>query len=232
MPSVNLKAIANLSHEDQKLFVQYGFGSEMAAPFGCVHHAFAYHAASQPSATAVEHLGDTVTYGDLDIKSSRLARKLQSSDVRQGSRIVLLAERSIPFVIAILAILKAGAAYVPLDGGIVTDSTLGHVITDSEATLTIAMKAYTHRPKTGRVLCLEDAIEESESTELASEPLVASKPTDGVYVIYTSGTTGKPKGVDVMHYNVTNCKSKNNLSIIRSLTRFKQWFAFHLAISA
>jgi non-ribosomal peptide synthetase component F len=206
MPSINLKAISNLSPEDQKLFVQYGFGSEEAVPFGCVHHAFAYHAASQPSAIAVEHLGESITYGDIDVKSSRLARRLQSSGVRQGSRVVLLAERSIPFVIGILAILKAGAAYVPLDGGIVTDSTLSHVINDSEAALTLSMKAYTHRPQSGRVLCLEDCIEESETTQLASEPLVASKPTDGVYVIYTSGTTGKPKGVDVMHYNVTNRK--------------------------
>jgi non-ribosomal peptide synthetase component F len=218
MPSLNLKAIASLSPEDQKLFVQYGFGSEMAVPFGCVHHAFAHHAAAQPSAIAVEHLGDNITYGDLDVKSSRLARKLQSCDVRQGSRVVLLAERSIPFVIGILAILKAGAAYVPLDGGIVTDSTLGHVIVDSESALTLAMKAYTHRPKTGRVLCLEDAILESETTELASEPLVASKPTDGVYVIYTSGTTGKPKGVDVMHYNVTNRKCSE--TSLRTLLTF------------
>jgi non-ribosomal peptide synthetase component F len=231
MPSVNLKAIAHLSPEDQKLFVQYGFGPEQAAPFGCVHHAFAYHAAAQPSAVAVEHIGESITYGDLDIKSSRLARKLQSCEVHQGSRVVLLAERSIPFVIGILAILKAGAAYVPLDGGIVTDSTLAHVINDSQAALTLSMKAYTHRPKSGRVVCLEDAITESESTELASEPLVASKPTDGVYVIYTSGTTGKPKGVDVMHYNVTNRKtfaihSQHSADILDL-----QSFAYHLAIS-
>lgn len=204
MPSINSKAISSLSPEDQQLFLKYGFGEDREVPFGCVHHAFSYHAAAQPSAVAVEHLGESITYGAIDVNSSRLARKLQASGVRQGSRVVLLAERSISFVTGILAILKAGAAYVPLDGGIVTDSTLAHVINDSESALTLAMKAYTHRPKSGRVLCLEDCIKESEATELSSEPLVASKPTDGVYVIYTSGTTGKPKGVDVMHYNVTN----------------------------
>jgi non-ribosomal peptide synthetase component F len=205
MPSVNLKAISALSPEDQKLFIRYGFGFEETAPFNCVHHAFAYHATAQPSAIAVEHLRETITYGDLNVRSNRLARNLQSSGVRQGSRVVLLAERSILFVTGILAILKAGASYVPLDGGIVTDSTLDYVIKDSEAAVTLSMKAYIHRPKTERVLCLEDCLEES-AVFPPSEPLIASKPTDGVYVIYTSGTTGKPKGVDVMHYNVTNCK--------------------------
>ena len=77
-------ALADLTPEDLQLFVQFGVGESQQPPFECVHHAFESFAKSQPTAIAVEHLGKTITYGDLDISSSRLARKLQSNGVYQG----------------------------------------------------------------------------------------------------------------------------------------------------
>ncbi|KAI8968791.1 hypothetical protein BD414DRAFT_541258 [Trametes punicea] len=153
-------AVALLHHlpvEDQHLFNRFSFGPRQHAPFGCVHHAFEFHAAAQPDAIAVEHLGDTIMGSP-------------------GVRVCLLVQRSILMVVGIVAVLKAGGAYAPLDGAIVTQSTLEHVLTDSGAKVVLTMKDYVHR---------------------------------------VSGTTGKPKGVEVMHGNVTNlvCLAPGNVEM-------------------
>lgn len=231
-PLVNTRAIANLSPEDQRLFVEYGFAEREPVPFDCVHHAFEFQAATRPSATAVEHLKDSITYAELNRKANGLAQQLRAMGVKPGKRVCILVQRSIAMVVGILATLKAGAQYVPLDGGIVTQSTLDFVLEDSEATVVLVLKEFAHRvtsTPTRHVVELEAAIRKCDERGAdCSKPIDLSSPNDGVYVIYTSGkqmisnctifypvtlclinfagTTGKPKGVDVMHRNVTNCK--------------------------
>ncbi|OCH91225.1 nonribosomal peptide synthetase 12 [Obba rivulosa] len=203
--------LSGLSTKDQALFVQYGFGARQQPPFECVHHAFEHHAALQPDAIAVEHLGVTITYGDLERRANSLARLLRGVGIKPGSRVCLLVQRSIPMVIGILAVLKAGGAYVPLDGEIVTQSTFGHVLKDSGAALVLALREYMHRVPDSSALCLEDMMHLPDSPK----PENLSSTTDSVYIIYTSGTTGKPKGVDVKHGNVTNlvCLSPGNVEM-------------------
>ncbi|TDL22237.1 nonribosomal peptide synthetase 12 [Rickenella mellea] len=209
-----------LSAEDRVKFLQYGFGAVEAAPFGCVHHAFEHHAKLYPSSVAVEHLGHKITYAELDRKANCLAHQLRSLGVQPGSRICLLVQRSIAMVIGIVAILKAGGQYVPLDGGIVTQSTLEYVIEDSGAAVVVVLQEYAERVAhmSGLItVVLERYIE--ATCNLAgmgcAKPLDLSTPDDGVYVIYTSGTTGKPKGVDVLHSNVTNlvCLAPGNVGM-------------------
>ncbi|OBZ71566.1 Bacitracin synthase 3 [Grifola frondosa] len=115
-------------------------------------------------------------------------------------------------VIGILAVLKAGGAYVPLDGTIVTQSTLEYVIQDSDAKLVLALKEYAHRVTEVPVLCLEDI---ADLPQISSKPEDMNSAKDTVYIIYTSGTTGKPKGVEVMHGNVTNlvCLAPGNVEM-------------------
>ncbi|KAI8969609.1 nonribosomal peptide synthetase 12 [Trametes punicea] len=198
--------------EDQQLFDRFSFGPRQHAPFGCVHHAFEYHAAAQPDAIAVEHLGDTITYGELNRQANILAKHLRSLGVRPGVRVCLLVQRSILMVVGIVAVLKAGGAYAPLDGAIVTQSTLEHVLTDSGAKVVLTMKDYVHRVSGVPTFCLEgiDALSQD-----ASKPEDLSTSSDAVYIIYTSGTTGKPKGVEVMHGNVTNlvCLAPGNVEM-------------------
>ncbi|KAI5117922.1 hypothetical protein M0805_002001 [Coniferiporia weirii] len=216
---LNESARGCLSPEDQLLFAKFSCGDVQQAPFSCVHHAFEFHAASQPSAIAAEHLGEIITYGNLDRRANDLAHDLRTLGVKPGSRVCLLVQRSIPMIIGILAILKAGGQYVPLDGGIVTQSTLDFVLEDSDSSVILTLREFAYRVSgciDRHVLVLEDAIERtSQSGGNCSKPCDLSSSDDGVYVIYTSGTTGKPKGVDVMHRNVTNlvCLEPGNIGM-------------------
>ncbi|KZT42672.1 nonribosomal peptide synthetase 12 [Sistotremastrum suecicum HHB10207 ss-3] len=215
-PPLEWSALLDLSESDRELFALYGLGQRLEPPFGCVHHAFDHYVARHPSALAVDHLGEQISYHDLHRKSSNLARHLRHLGVRPGTRVVLLAQRSIPFVAAILATLKAGGCYVPLDGTIVTDSTLDHVLHDSDAIMVLYMKEYAHRVTGFPSVCLEEALDHANKSETENfEIQDLSSPSDSAYVIYTSGTTGKPKGVDVMHSNVTNliCLPPGNLGM-------------------
>ncbi|THH19192.1 hypothetical protein EW146_g1923 [Bondarzewia mesenterica] len=213
---IQLGSISRLSFTDQRLFVSYGVGEPHAPAFHCVHHAFEYCARTQPDAVAIEHLGDGITYSTLDRCANRLASRLRNMGVVPGSRVCLLAQRSIAMVIGILAILKAGGAYVPLDGGIVTQSTLEYVIQDSGCMIALTLDEYRHRVQGIPILSLDDSVvRQNEDYLQCLKPEDLSSPSDSVYVIYTSGTTGKPKGVDVMHSNVTNlvCLSPGNIEM-------------------
>lgn len=188
---VNAPAIASLhgmSTEDTSLFYKFGFGRREEVPFGCVHHAFEHHAARDPNAIAAEHLEDTITYGELDRRANALAHRLRAMGVKPGSRVCLLAQRSVPMVVGIVAILKAGAAYVPLDGGIVTDSTLSFVLKNSRATLVLTLSAYVHRVSDIPFINLEDTMDYPNADY--SKPEDLSSPDDSVYIIYTSGEQG------------------------------------------
>jgi non-ribosomal peptide synthetase component F len=209
----NPKAISNLSIADRILFSKFGLGVTQTPPFQCVHHAFEAHAATQPNAIAVEHLEDSITYAELDHRANGIATKLRSLGVEPNSRVILLVERGILMVSGVLAILKAGGAYVPLDGTIVTQSTLDHVVKDSGCAVAVVLKKFAHRITDIPVICLEDII--PKPTDHCTKPEDLSSPTDSAYIIYTSGTTGKPKGVDVMHGNVTNliCLSPGNVGM-------------------
>lgn len=115
--SIDPSSISSLSPEDQRLFVQYGLGKTASVPFQTIHEAFQHHAHHRPDAVAVEHLEDTITYGELDRRSDELAHRLRGKGVKPGSRVMLLARRSIPYAVAILAILKAGGVFLVTLGG-------------------------------------------------------------------------------------------------------------------
>ncbi|KAI0269909.1 nonribosomal peptide synthetase 12 [Gloeopeniophorella convolvens] len=194
-----------LSPQDQRLFAEFGFGQRRDPPFRCIHHAFEHHVAVRPESTAVEHLGDKLTYAELEQSANALGNRLRAMGIQPGSRVCLLAQRSIAMVVGVMAIMKAGGAYVPLDGGIVTQSTLEHVISDSGSVLILALNEFHHRVQDFGVptLSLDDAVILGAAS-VHAKPQDLSHPSDSVYIIYTSGTTGKPKGVEVTHSNVTN----------------------------
>jgi len=180
-------ASSTLTELDER-FYSWGFGKPAPLPFDAIHHAFEVHAQRQPDAIAVEHMDERMSFRQLDAAANRLAHRLRKQGVLPGTRVCLLVQRGIPMVVAILATIKAGAAYVPLDGGIVTDSTLDHVLTDSAAILTLATEAFLPRVVGRNHICLEHAITQDAATNAdCSKPPDLSSPRDGVYVIYTSG---------------------------------------------
>ncbi|KAF5373110.1 hypothetical protein D9758_001719 [Tetrapyrgos nigripes] len=200
--------LSHLSPVDRALFYHFGLGAKRTVRFPIIHHAFQRHAEAQPDTIAVEHASrsESITYAKLEMLSNRLARRLRSQGIVPGARVCVLAARSIPFVVGILAVLKSGAQYVPLDAGTITDDTLQFVLEDAAPALVLVMEEYAHRICDGhRVVCLEEVIRLDESLEANADRVEdLSSPSDGAYCIYTSGTTGRPKGVHVRHEGVTN----------------------------
>ncbi|KAG7088434.1 hypothetical protein E1B28_012427 [Marasmius oreades] len=210
----NLGLLEELSTEDRSAFFRLGRGDVVPVPFLRVHDAFDHYAALYPYNIAVEDFTEQITYAELDRLANHLALHLQSLGITRGSRVCLLVERSIYMVIGILGILKAGGGYVPLDGNVVSDKTLHHVLGDSKAGAVLSMRPFMERVPTSDipVICLEDAL---SSTGDVTRPQANASADDSVYIIYTSGTTGVPKGVDVKHGNVTNlvCLPPGNLGL-------------------
>ncbi|EKM79191.1 hypothetical protein AGABI1DRAFT_74022 [Agaricus bisporus var. burnettii JB137-S8] len=201
-----------LSPLDKSLFYRFGIGETIKSPFSCIHHAFEYHASLQPSALAVVNFEESITYGELDRRANCLATYLKDMGIETDSRICVLVERCIPMVVAILGVLKAGAAYIPLDGNVVSDSTLRHALEESGIEMVLTLPKFTSRVEGKHIINLEQVICASSSTHCA-KPKDLATADGGAYVIFTSGTTGSPKGVDVSHKNVTNllCMAPGNL---------------------
>lgn len=178
--------LSMLSPADRALFVSYGFGPD-APGLGCVHHAFERHATKQPLAIAVEYGTEKITYEALNSRSNRLARRLRNANVRPGSRVCILGQRGIPLIVAILATLKAGGQYVPLDGSIVTDSALEFVLKDSESSIVLACRRFTPRvPPSYTTLSLEDVIAEDITVNADDSPVEdLSVPADGYAYHFT-----------------------------------------------
>jgi len=164
-----------------------------------VHERIARQARRDPDAVAVRAAGRTLTYGELDREAARLARHLRGMGVGPETRVGLCLERSPEMVVAVLGVLRAGAAYVPLDPSYPAER-LGSMLEDSAPAVLLATEGLLERlPSHGaRVVCLDrDAAEIARRSEAAPETDLA--PENLAYVLFTSGSTGSPRGVAVTH---------------------------------
>ncbi|WP_370644037.1 amino acid adenylation domain-containing protein [Myxococcus sp. RHSTA-1-4] len=168
----------------------------------CLHHRFEEQARRRPDAIAVVSDGERITYAELDRRANQLAHALLERGVTPETLVGLCVERSAATVVGILGILKAGAAYVPLDPTYPADR-LAYMVADSRMPVAITQRHLVERlPAEGvSLLVLEDAAE-----QLARQPTTPpGVPVSGdslAYVIYTSGSTGRPKGSLLPHGNV------------------------------
>ncbi len=164
---------------------------------------FERQVAKTPHVCAVVCGPRTVTYAQLNDNANRLARLLMQRGIGHGSRVALCLERSPELVLVILAILKAGAAYVPLDPAYPADR-LAFMLDDSQAALLLTTRALAARApgKHTPILCLEEAVE-SMSLQDAANPPPQADGGSTAYVMYTSGSTGTPKGVVIPQRGVS-----------------------------
>ena len=176
---------------------------------GTLPSLFERQAARRPDATAVTCGGEHLTYGELNRRANRLAHHLRRLGVRPDDRVALCLDRGLDMIVGILAVLKAGGGYVPLDpahpaerlrfilGDIWDGAGAGGVLVTQRAMLD-------RLPEHGAtVVLVEDEPEEPDSNpEPCSDPELAGGPQRLAYVIYTSGSTGQPKGVLVEHRQV------------------------------
>ncbi|MCW3466087.1 non-ribosomal peptide synthetase [Chitinophaga nivalis] len=145
-------------------------------------------------------LGDQqVTYAELDRAADRIAACLVSKGVQADTIVALLADRSIDTVIGMVAILRAGGAYLPIDVDY-PEERIQYLVQDSGTQLLLTSRAFEEKVPAGpAVIYLEDAADASPDISFAR---YRNHPADLCYIIYTSGTTGHPKGVMVTHRNV------------------------------
>ena len=166
-----------------------------------LHELFEKRAAASPGSVAVM-CGDTqLTYATLEARANQLANYLKARGIQPGDRVGMLLPRSSELYISLLGILKAGAAYVPLDPEYPAER-IGFILTDCGARVLLTVESLATRATSfsGDVVCVD-----SKAKELGSlakqKPILEAPigPESLCYIIYTSGTTGRPKGVEIEH---------------------------------
>ncbi|KAF9982301.1 hypothetical protein BGZ75_006327 [Mortierella antarctica] len=199
----------------------------------CLHNLFEQQVARTPEAIAVVHNSSSLTYAELNTRADRLASKLISLGARPDMLVAISVERSFGMIIGILAILKAGAAYVPLDP-FYPSSRLRDILEDTAPTILLADKI--GREAIGEVALSTIAVVDP-NTLLNEEDMQAPHPVGLTskhiaYVIYTSGSTGKPKGVMVEHQGAVNLAYHRPAMFgIRSDSRYLQFASFSFSHS-
>ena len=204
-PALRLSQIPLLTATDQRVLLDdvnaTAFEHDRTV---CVHTLVSAAAAATPDAVAVQAPDATLTYGQLERRANQMAQLLRERGVIDGSLVGVCLDRIADLPVALLAVLKAGAAYVPVDPAhpaerlvyTLTDATVACVITEARF---VPLVAASNAP-----LLLVDEDDGAIMAQSSHAPETFVTADDLAYVIYTSGSTGRPKGVEVEHRNVVN----------------------------
>ncbi|MBV9464063.1 MAG: amino acid adenylation domain-containing protein [Verrucomicrobiae bacterium] len=177
----------------------------------CVHELFAEQVAKTPEAVALIFEDQQMTYRQLDNWSNQVANFLQNQGVEPGAFIGLCLERSIEMVAAMLGVLKAGAAYVPLDPRYPKDR-IAYLLADAEVHILLTQqRLISSLPANGQARIVRMDADGDEIHRVSNHPVRAKVSPDGLaYVMYTSGSTGIPKGVCIPHRGIVRLVKNTN----------------------
>jgi amino acid adenylation domain-containing protein len=160
---------------------------------------FSRRAAATPDAVALVEGDQTMRYGELDARTDRLAQHLQQSGVRAGDNVGMVFERSMAAIVAMLGILKAGAAYVPVPTDFPTER-VANMFDQAGVTRVLTTGALAHLVPPNRVAVLIDGPE--DNSDRAPWKAAAIDGESLAYLMYTSGSTGVPKGIEISHRGI------------------------------
>ncbi|HYH47456.1 MAG TPA: amino acid adenylation domain-containing protein, partial [Thermoanaerobaculia bacterium] len=207
------------------------WNSADAAPEASLVETFESWVDRTPDATALLAPGEAASYAELDRRANRLAHRLRALGVTVDSRVGLCAERSPAMIVAVLGILKAGAAYVPLDPAYPKER-LAFMVEDARIPLLLAEERLLGSlPETAAATVLLDTDAPWSGRERRLPSLAT--PDSAAYVIYTSGSTGQPKGVMIHHRGWSNlARAQRHLLHVRPGDRVLQFASLSFDASA
>ncbi|WP_416223216.1 amino acid adenylation domain-containing protein [[Mycobacterium] wendilense] len=230
-PEQTVSSIGLLDSQDLAQLEKWGNRAvltECASSSWSVPGLFAERVGRSPGAVAISDRGRTLTYLELDEESNRLARFLVECGAAPGQCVAVLLERSLEAIVSILAVLKSGAAYLPIDPA-VPDARLEFMMVDA------APVAAVTTARLGERLGGTDLV-----TVDIDDPRIATQQNSGVpapaaddlaYIIYTSGTTGTPKGVGITHRNVTQLITSVDPAFAGPENVWTQWHSLVFDVS-
>jgi amino acid adenylation domain-containing protein len=203
-PDAPLSAADMMSPADKEFLAKVSSGPARPVRETTVVEQFEARVEESPDSAAVVVEDIATSYAELNARANRLAALLRERGAEPGTRIGLCLRRNVDLTTAILAVLKTGAAYVPLDPAhpparvaeIAADASVRAVIAHAEVARTVSEVA-------APVVVLDDVLAELAAMPAQNPPL-AAEPGDVAYIIYTSGSTGRPKGVLLEHRGVVN----------------------------
>jgi amino acid adenylation domain-containing protein len=190
--------------EEQQLLTEWNSTAMEFPPQARIHDLFVQQVGRTPDAVAVVFENKSFTYREVNLRANRLAHHLQSLGVQPGIIVGICVERSLEMVIALLAVLKVGAGYLPLDP-VDPPERLSYILEDSRAALVLTQQPFVHLLESVKVplVLLGQPLQSTDGNRVLASTNV-THPEDVAYLIYTSGSTGKPKGVVVPHRAVIN----------------------------
>jgi amino acid adenylation domain-containing protein len=214
--------------EQQQLLVEWNDTFVDYPLHKCIHQLFEEQVELTPDAVAVEFGNQQLNYSQLNCRANQLAHYLQSVGVKPDTLVGLCVERSLEMVIGLLGILKAGAAYVPLDPEYPSDR-LSFILEDTQVKVLLTQQRLIDRlpPNQAKLhfdfaqykVCLDT--DAKDISQCSTDNIISSvQPNNLVYIIYTSGSTGQPKGIAMSQLALCNhiLWHRDNLKITRAQT--------------
>jgi amino acid adenylation domain-containing protein len=197
------RSVCMTDAERHRIVVEWNNTAKPYPSDRCVHELVEMQATQNPSALAVEHESRELSYSELNARANQLARLLQSKGVGRDVPVGVCLTRSLELPVALLAVLKAGGACVPLDPDYPKDR-LAYIVQDSQAPVLVTSRGlHSDLARSAEALFL-DTDWKILSGQSAVDLSPAVSPEDLAYIIYTSGSTGKPKGVMLTHRGLMN----------------------------
>jgi len=218
-PDERVTALHLLTPSEEHILAEWNDCSKKYPRHTCLHELFEIQVERTPGNVAVVFEDRQLTYAEVNARSNQLAHRLQRLGVVPETLVGICVDRSLDMVVAILAVLKAGGGYLPLDPSYPRER-LALILGDADVPVLITHEALAHSAlpdlSADRVrILLIDTDWTSIASEPAGNPPRSARPENVAYVIYTSGSTGKPKGCVVTHANVA-----------RLFTGTDHWFGF------
>jgi amino acid adenylation domain-containing protein len=204
-PEQKLSELSMLTAEERHQLLVTFNDTKRDYPSNCsIHQLFEQQVRRTPKSAAVICEDKQLTYAELNAKANQLAHYLRGQGVGPEVKVAILLERSPELVVSLLAVLKAGGVYVPLDPAYPLER-LRFMLADSDAVVLLTQESLFDALPAHRAqevcLDLQDAEIAAQST---AEPAVSLDPANLCYILYTSGSTGKPKGVQITHGGLSN----------------------------